>query len=266
MLQPMREIEVIGAEVLSLEAHPKRPGMYRIALRLEKPAQSDEAEYGTDAEVTTGSSAAELETFVTVHEDTLIGWRLLKGRRLTGEEWTELKREEEKEEAYRSALGFLERKARSSKELALALKRKGFEPTVIDGCIERLHSRRMLDDTAFAKRFAEQRAVSQRKGRRLIRQELIQRGIGKADADEAVGELSGEVERQSAIELAHKRWPLTKGDYRNRKHKLIAFLLRRGYPMGVVRQAVDEAALRDEESGRDDDEVDADDMGIESWE
>nr|WP_255570111.1 regulatory protein RecX [Cohnella sp. CFH 77786] len=164
--------------------------------------------------------------------------RLLKGRRLSAEEWETLRRKEAQEEAYRAALSILERKARTSKELSDALKRKGYPADVIQSCLKRLQSRRMLDDSAYARRYTEQRAAGQRKGRRLIRQELLQRGVAKEDADKALGELDANVELEAAFALARKKWPQWKGELRERKMKLTAFLLRRGYPNGVVRSAL----------------------------
>lgn len=244
---------VIGAEVIAVEVHPKRPGMYRVSVLLmqqpdlpEQPEQPEQLEQPDqpDQPEQDAAIADRVEAAVHVHEDTLVSWRLLKGRHLTGDEWLLLKIEEEREEAYRSALAILERKARTAKELSLALKRKGYSKTIIDACLERLRSRNILDDAAFAKRFAEQRAVNQRKGRRLIKQELIQRGIGKSEAEEALGQLSDEQERKLALALASKKWPQTKGEYRDRRNKLTGFLLRRGYPSGIVRYAVETVAIR----------------------
>jgi SOS response regulatory protein OraA/RecX len=167
--------------------------------------------------------------------------RLLKGRKLTAEEWEGLQREEAREDAYRAALAMLERKSRTSRELSEALKRKGYAADIIQGCIERLQARRMLDDSAYARRYAEQKAATQRKGRKLIRQELLQRGIAKDEADRALAALDANVEQEAADALARKKWPQTKGEPIERKWKVAAFLLRRGYPNAVVRAAVEKA-------------------------
>ncbi|WP_373229520.1 regulatory protein RecX [Cohnella sp.] len=278
-------LPVISATVMGIESHPKQPHMYRIILKLivdksslvddeqELPGTPTEEESAlaqldwkdeVDALITGAqSSASEGETLLTVHEDTLVGWRLLKGRELTAEEYETLKADEQKEDAYKTALGMLERKARTTSELSRALKRKGYAPEVVAGCLERLQARRMLDDSAYAKRFTEQRATGQRKGRMLIRQELLQRGVGREDVEEAIGELDGQVEEESALHLARKRWPNIKGNDRERKQKLMAMLLRRGFPSGVVRSAVQQVAASsvDEELESDYDDNDPFDSG-----
>jgi len=256
----------VGAVVTGIEAHPKKPHMYRISLKLDphsekepdgrsKEASEAEPEMSdwneeVDTLIAGAQSAKETdETLITVHEDTLVSLRLLKGRRLSAEEVAALKQDEQKEEAYRSALLMLERKARTTAELSHALRRKGYAPEAVSACLERLRTQRMLDDAAFARRYTEQRAAGQRKGRMLIRQELLQRGVERQDIDRAIDGLDGEVERESALALARKRWPITKGNDRERKLKLMGLLMRRGFPSNIVKWAAQQAA---EEAGEDD--------------
>lgn len=215
------------------------------------------------------SSAGASETVVTVHEDTLVALRLLKGRRLSPEEWEGLRQEESKEDAYRAALGILERKARTSREVSEALKRKGYAPEIVRSCLERLQQRRMLDDSFYARRYAEQRATGQRKGSRLIKQELLQKGITREEADNALGALDRNVEKESALALARKKWPQTKGEPRERRHKVAAFLLRRGFPGGIAKEAVDRVSSDFADEGAEDAEFsyDADETSLNAdWE
>lgn len=297
---------VIGATVISVEAHLRRSMMYRITLKLEyevdydpdlrgyrdedaensnpesllngpdltgywrkdaedshlEPIIEESFESWTDevdALIASAKTAAEPgEAVLTIHEDTLVGWRLLKGKHLTAEEYAKLLEEEQKEEAYRAALGMLERKARTTAELSRALKRKGFGQEAIAGCVERLRTNRMVDDSAFARRFAEQRAANQRKGRMLIRQELLQRGVAKQEIEQAIGAIEPEVEEQSALALARKKWPSVKGNDRERKQKLMAMLMRRGYTGSVARSAAQQAASEAGE-GRSGDDAEWDD-------
>lgn len=209
------------AVIVALEMDPKQPGMYRLAVRL--PGSQD-------------------ETLLTVHEDTLVSMRLLKGRRLSRDEWEELLKEETQEQVYRAALLMLERKARTSKELKEALKRKGYAQEAIAGAIRRLKERGLLDDAAYARRFAEQRVAWHRKGSRLVRQELLQRGVSKEEADQALQALDSGMELETAMALARKKWPQIKGEPREKRMKLIAFLLRRGFPNKVAKAAAGQVA------------------------
>lgn len=278
---PVHGMRVTEGEVIAVESHPKSPGMYRLAIRLTGERQTGaEAEPDSNAaagkpnrgqgnwhdEVDAliadaafaGANEEQTVAHVTVHEDTFVAMRLLKGRILSGDEWEHLRSEETMEEAYRAALAILDRKARTSRELAQALKRKGFPEEAIQSCLKRLQERRMLDDSSYARRYTEQKATGQRKGRRLIRQELLQRGIAKEVADRALGELDEDTELEAALTLARKKWPQLKGELRDRKMKLAAFLLRRGYPQGVARQAM---ARVQEEASRIEHDMAVDEFG-----
>ncbi|MBB6635315.1 regulatory protein RecX [Cohnella thailandensis] len=217
----------VHAVVVGIEADARRSSMYRIAVVPQNGGESE---------------------LIQVHEDTMVSWRLLKGRRLTLEEWEGLKRTEQLEQAYRSALLLLDRKARTRKELEQALKRKGFEAEAIAGCIDRLAKHRLIDDANYAARFAEQKVANQRKGSRLVRQQLRSRGVAKQDVDTAISSLESGVERNAAMEFALKKWPSVKGERRReREHKLLGMLLRRGYPTSIAVEAVRHAARHFEE-------------------
>ncbi|QMV40095.1 regulatory protein RecX [Cohnella cholangitidis] len=271
-------LPVLGAEVVAIESHPKKTHMYWVTLKLDldESAKAEDVEQRdgdwneeVDALISGAQSARRMGaevgtgTTLTVHEDTLVSWRLLKGRQLTAADYEVLKQDEQKEDAYRAALVMLERQARTTAELSRALKRKGYVPEVVAACLERLQARRMVDDTAYAKRFTEQRAVGQRKGRMLIRQELQQRGVGREDIEQAIGELDGQVEQDAALALARKRWSSTKGNDRERKLKLMGVLLRRGFPSGVARSAVQQASSELGETASESDYAEDYDDGVE---
>ncbi|WP_217594590.1 regulatory protein RecX [Cohnella sp. GbtcB17] len=217
-----------SAVIVAVEADPKRPAMYKLAIAVEGLAE---------------------QALISVHEDTLVAWRLLKDRRLSPEEWEMLRKEQEKEEAYRSALYMLDFKARTQTELRRGLARKGYAAEAIDGCLERLNRQGYINDAMFAQRFAEQRVTGQKKGSRLVRQELMQRGVDKREIDEAIKGLDEEAERSSALALAVKRWPSIKGkSERERQMKLMNMLLRRGFPGAAAREAVRKASAAAEEA------------------
>ncbi len=263
----MNEEERFGAVIVSIEKDPKKKAMYRITFRTsagetdsstDREADESTAEREAESEAEPGAQGEPRTETVAIHEDTLVAWRLLPGKRLNVRELKALRQEQETEEAYRAALGMLDRKPRTKREIAVALKRKGLSAEAIAGCLDRLASYRIVDDAAYAKRYAEQKVVSQRKGSRLVRQELLRRGVTKREADDAIEELDGEAERQAAYALAKKRWPNVKGEsLRERRYKLMGMLQRRGFPAGIARDAagrvIDEDEARD---GREEDDWD----------
>ena len=66
--------------------------------------------------------------------------------------------------------------------------------------MDRLKQEGVIDDTDYARMFASQRMRSALKGKRLIRQELEQRGISKETAGLTVEALDEGAERDAAQE------------------------------------------------------------------
>lgn len=90
--------------------------------------------------------------------------------------------------------------------------------------------------------WSEHRIHEQKKGRRLVRQELEQKGVGKDIILETVGQIKEEDEYPHAFHLGSMKWESTSGELVQRKRKTASFLLRRGYPVGIVQRVIREIA------------------------
>lgn len=180
---------------------------------------------------------AEDAAFV-LHEDIIVRYKLLKGTLLNEAAIDDIQVANERHQAYMLAVAYLGARARTSKEIERYLLRKEVQPELIVQVVERLESERFIDDTDYATRFAGARLRLQHKGSRRIKQELIQRGVAKTVAAAAVDGLDSEAELQAAVRVATKKWPYLKGEDRDRKRKLLMFLLRRGYPHPIVKEAM----------------------------
>ncbi|MBO7746580.1 RecX family transcriptional regulator [Paenibacillus sp. MWE-103] len=190
------------------------------------------------------------DPFTSVHEDLLIKFRLFKGREIDADELKQILHEDSEHRAYVLALAYLGARQRTEKEIVRYLAKKELEEGAVRKALERLKREGLVNDSAYAELYAAQRMRSQSKGRRLLQQELLQRGIKRDTAKEAASKLNEESETEIAVNAAIKKWPHLKGEERERKHKLAAFLLRRGFPSGAVREAVKAAAqseLEDED-------------------
>lgn len=185
------------------------------------------------------------EPFTSVHEDVLIKFRLLKGREIEAEELKQIIQEDSHHRAYLHGLSYLGARQRTEKEIVRYLARKELDEQSVRQAIERLRKEGLVNDPVYAEMYAAQRMRTQLKGRRLLQQELLQRGIKKDTAKAAAELLNVESETEVAIRAAIKKWPYIKGEDRERKQKLAAFLLRRGFPGSVVREAVKTAVLGD---------------------
>jgi regulatory protein len=117
----------------------------------------------------------------------------------------------------------------------------------------------LIDDATFATAWVESRHYGRGLGRQALTAELGRRGIGRADIEAAVEQLSPETERATALALVERRLAATSGQpYPNRFRKLAGMLARKGYSadvaFSVVREALGRAQSDVDAVGADDDE------------
>jgi len=104
------------------------------------------------------------------------------------------------EKAKQKAFRLLLVRSRSTKELRLKLKERGFEETVINNVIDRLLELKYLDDEAFAKGWARNLAVNRLWGNRKIEISLLEKGISGELAEQSIVHAREEIGERGAIE------------------------------------------------------------------
>jgi regulatory protein len=155
-----------------------------------------------------------------------------------------------------AAFELLARRARSTRELARRLGRRGAPPEVIQTVVAELETRGYLDDEAFARWWAQVRAEGRHVGSLRLRRELSAKGISRDLTGPAVAaafEEASELDR--ALEAGRRRLPALRRAAPDRvPARLAGYLLRRGYPPALVRRVVKRltgADLREEAEDRD---------------
>ncbi len=163
------------------------------------------------------------------------------GQIVTTAELEALERREEVHHARERAVGLLARRPRSADEISRQLRRHQHDADVIQIVIDDLTAAGLIDDTAFAAFWVEQRDAFRPRSRLALRQELSQKGLEREVVAEA---LEGLDEIEAARRVARKqagRWrELPEAEWRA---KLTRYLLRHGYPYDVVSEVVSETWL-----------------------
>jgi regulatory protein len=171
----------------------------------------------------------------------------------SGDEATEellrkLQTVEQRSQAHAAALRLLSHRARSEKEMRTRLGMRGIAPDVIDAEIERLQRAGLLDDEQFARAWVEDRKRLAPRGRRMLRYELLGRGIPPESVDLATRDVD---DLQTALDLARTR---AHGDaiasYDAFLNKVGGFLRRRGFDYSVISQALRTVWAENPEAGR----------------
>ncbi len=156
--------------------------------------------------------------------------KLMKSGIRIGREYSKVELEDLKDtatidKAYMRSLDLLSRRARSEWEMRDYLRRKEYEPEIIDKIITRLNDAGYIDDYKFASSWVENRHLLKSISQRKLWQELKQKHI----ADEIINEVLGadETDEQETLKiLIEKKRSQTR--YQDDK-KLIAYLAGQGF-------------------------------------
>jgi regulatory protein len=159
------------------------------------------------------------------------------GRMLTARESVELQQRDLGQRALDRALNFLSYRPRTVRELRTRLSRGGFDPDTVDRTVARLTELKLLDDSAFATVWVEQRRAHNPRGAALLRQELRRKG---ADQQAIADVLEGvELGEEDAVAAGRKKARLLrKHEQAEFERRLGAFLVRRGFSWEQARGAV----------------------------
>ena len=137
---------------------------------------------------------------------------------------------------------------RTEGEIRQRLSRAGYPASCVDRVIEKLYAEELLDDAAFAQRWAADRRGKY--GRERLRQELTRRGVDRETARSAVESLSDEEQLADAVRLTGKYLARTHGDMdRKLYQRTLAMLARHGYDADIARKALETIARGEDESG-----------------
>ena len=153
------------------------------------------------------------------------------------------------DQAYQTALRYLERRETSEQGLASYLGRKGFEEAPIAAAIERLVRLGYIDDRRWA-RLMVREGLRQRRGENWVRQKVRQKKarVTEEELKEWFSEEAsamGVTPAEEARRYVERRYDtsLFKKDFAARQ-KAMAALVRRGYSFDQARTAVVEAGTR----------------------
>lgn len=159
-----------------------------------------------------------------------------------------------------AGLRLLAHRARTRRELATRLRKKGFPGRLVESVLTDFEERGWLDDAAFARSWIQDRLRIRPRGRRALLAELRRKGVDAGEAEAALDEAfrdPGVSDRDIALELAEgwlRKQPAALGDALLRggfdpdaeaaRRRFTGYMARRGISGGVIRATLDR--LREE--------------------
>ena len=181
--------------------------------------------------------------FASLPQEWVSAWGVRKGDLITEEQFGQLSRAAEAENAYRTAIRALTARPQSTHEMRRRLHDRDYRDPLVGEVLRRLEREGLLDDDKYARDFTRARI---RKGHGAVRliSDLRQRGLDRELAATAVAETLESEGIEPAAEvrrLAEKRaLQLTHVGSDVRRRRVIAYLTRRGYHAGEILDVVDE--------------------------
>ena len=162
-----------------------------------------------------------------------IAVELRKGQELDAADVARLRDADTLAQAYARAVRYLGSRPRSQAEIERYLRDKEYDDGVIAATVERLLAQGYLDDAAFAQYWRENRDRFRPRSAAALRAELRQKGVDRADVDEALDGLDEEAAAWAAVASKLPRWQALPADEFNQK--VSAFLARRGFGYATIR-------------------------------
>ncbi len=180
-----------------------------------------------------------------VDEDTLVRFGVGKGSRFEPGELEALRARSDQRRAESRALELLSAREHAERELARKLERS-FDPETAARAVERMRALGLTDDARFARRYAEEMIGRRGKSRREVEQKLYEKGVPRETAQAALDGCEAD-ERAALRALIDKKYRLKLAKPDGRR-LVYAALLRRGFPPGDVREALESFEGQPEES------------------
>lgn len=167
---------------------------------------------------------------------TMVAASLRRGDSLSDEEIEELQMQDSVQTAYDRTLQYLAYRPRSTGEVRRYLREKRVPEQAHEHILERLSSAGLLDDLAFVQYWVENRETFRPRGRRLLRQELRQKGIGNELIAETLREVDEEKSAGRAALKQGRRYAHLDDEFF--RQKMYSFLRRRGFAYEVIRETI----------------------------
>lgn len=176
-------------------------------------------------------SAFSLKTEVALKE------RLKVGQQLSAGQIEALIKANDYQSCYDAAARYLSYRPRSEYEMRRQLTKHHFNDDCIEAVILKLKEQGLVDNNAFARFWRDNRQSFSPRGQYLIRLELKQKGVPGEIIEQVVSTIDDD---DSAYRAAKSRaHSLKVSDYQDFRHRLGAYLKRRGFGYGVINRTIE---------------------------
>jgi len=159
------------------------------------------------------------------------------GQELSADQIEALKKANNYQRCFDAAARYLSYRPRSEYEMRRQLTKHHFDDDIIEAVLSKLKEQGLVDDTAFAKFWKENRQSFSPRSQWLTRLELKQKGVPSEIIDQVVSTID---DADNAYRAATGRArSLKMSDYHSFRHRLGEYLRRRGFGYGVISRTIE---------------------------
>jgi len=179
---------------------------------------------------------------MTVHEETVLAYRLIVGKELDEATFCALEDSKDYEKAYRYAIDVLSRRLYTEKEIRRKLYDREVTATIIDDVIEKLTELELLNDFSYATLYIENQLEIGKKSQRQIISELYQKGVGESIVDDLMGLFDQASERERMLRELRKSYDrYSRKDFNDfeLRNKVLGALGRKGFDFYEAKRQYD---------------------------
>lgn len=167
--------------------------------------------------------------------ETAVKHRLKAGAEIDEARLREIEFDSEKQAALEKAAAHISKSAKTARELALFLSRKGYGEAVVSFILEKFSEYGYIDDGAYARAYVA--AHGKKKGARLMKAELRAKGVADEDIAAAFAEAPP---AESAAKAVAEKYMRGKGREPKDIQKLYRHLLSKGFSWEEAASAAEE--------------------------
>lgn len=178
----------------------------------------------------------------TISEEEFISMNLYEDSDLTEETVDYIKNTLNFREAKSRAVRYLSLKIRTGQEVVKKLRDEGFDNDCVDGVVNELKAIGYINDKLYAQKYVYDRNKLKPLSKKLMKRELVTRGISESIADEVLDDWK--VEDFAVAESLLKK-KFGKYDLRDAKimKKAMMFLMHRGFSRSIIIEAMKDIIL-----------------------
>ncbi|MBQ8406644.1 MAG: RecX family transcriptional regulator [Clostridia bacterium] len=167
--------------------------------------------------------------------ETVMKNRLKVGKQITLEEMSAIQLEGEKDKAFDKALYYISASQKTEKQVSDYLSGKGYLPEVVEYVLEKLKGYSFVNDESYAKAYASD--ALKRKGSRLVKRELAQKGVEESQIQQALCSVEDRREEEGCQRLAEKYLKNKETD-RQTLQKAFRYLMSKGYDYDMIKSVL----------------------------